>query len=61
MKLAYNLDEAAAECGVSKDTVKREIQDGRLIAVYVRGRRVIPGESLKAWIENATAEPRRAS
>ncbi len=56
-KLAYNLPEAAAACGVSVDTVIREIHAGRLVAVYLRGRRVIPVTSLQAWVDRAPAEP----
>lgn len=60
-KLAYSIAEAAAACGVSRDTINREIRDGRLIKVYLRAQPVIPAEALDAYIENASSEPRRVS
>jgi molybdopterin-binding protein len=53
---SYRLGQAAKMLGVSVDTVRRMVDDGRLVAVRSDGRqRLIDGESLAA-----IAKPKRA-
>lgn len=63
-KLAYNVDEAAAACGVSRDTIKRAIGAGNLKASKTSrnektgepvGRLVITAKALEAWLEGLAA------
>jgi excisionase family DNA binding protein len=49
-RLAYPLDEAAAQLGVSKSTVEREIRDGRLRARRVRGCVRITGAEIERYL-----------
>jgi molybdopterin-binding protein len=52
---AYRLGQAAKTLGVSVDTVRRMVDDGRLVAVRSKGgQRLIEGESLAA-----VAKPKR--
>jgi molybdopterin-binding protein len=53
----YRLGQAAKMLGVSVDTVRRMVDDGRLVAVRTQGgQRLIEGESLAA-----VAKPRRTA
>lgn len=48
--LAYSVTTLAAETGVSRQTLYREIEEGRLRAKRVRGRLVIPAEAVAEWL-----------
>jgi excisionase family DNA binding protein len=45
------IPEAADELGVSPQTVRKEIRDGRIVSVKVRDRRLIPRPDLDAYKE----------
>lgn len=49
-RLAYNIKEAAASLGVSARTIVREIQRGRLSAVRIGRRVVIPAQALAEFL-----------
>ena len=49
-KLAYSVKEACAVSSLSRTTIYTHIAEGRLRAVKVGGRTVIPAESLRALI-----------
>lgn len=62
MKLSYNVEEAAAEVGVSEDTIRRAIAGKRLIPHYPTSRPVIHHADLEAWLLATPDEkPRRSS
>lgn len=49
-KLAFTLKEASAAIGVGETTLYAAIADGRLLALKMGNRTLIPAESLRAWI-----------
>jgi excisionase family DNA binding protein len=49
-KLAYSIREACSVSSLGKTTIYAHIKAGRLQAVRVGGRTVIPAESLKALL-----------
>ena len=49
-KLAYSIKEAVTASSLSRSTIYSHIAAGRLVAVRVGGRTVIPAESLRALI-----------
>ncbi len=49
-KLAFTLKEASAAIGVGRTTLYAAIADGRLLALKMGNRTLIPAESLRAWI-----------
>lgn len=63
IKLAFNIDEAAAACGVSRDTIKRAINKGSLKAAKSSkdkdgnptGKYVITAANLQAWLDGLEA------
>lgn len=48
--LAYSPTSTARRTGLSRQTIYREIEAGRLRAKRVRGRLVIPADALKEWL-----------
>lgn len=46
---AVSLEEAARMYGVSESTITREVKDGHLIKVHIRGTVRITLESLERW------------
>lgn len=46
-KLAYTVAEAAEQLGVSPETVRREIDEGKIRAARIRGRVAIPHAALE--------------
>jgi len=58
----YRLGQAAKTLGVSVDTVRRMVDDGRLVAVRTEGgQRLIDGESLAAIAKPRRKDRREAS
>ncbi len=55
--LGYSVASLSAETELSKQTLYREIDAGRLKAKRVRGRLVIPAEAVAAWLNADTEEP----
>jgi excisionase family DNA binding protein len=49
-KITLRLDEAQAVSGLSRSTLNELIKSGRLRAVKVAGRRLIPREALEALL-----------
>ena len=59
---SYRLGQAAKTLGVSVDTVRRMVDDGRLVAVRsTGGQRLIDGESLAALAKPKPKQRREAS
>lgn len=64
MKSAYSMDEAAAEVGVSLDTIKRAIRGGQLVKIHPLAgkpakpiaKTLIRHEDLMAWLDDAAGE-----
>ena len=56
-RLAYSLPEAAALASVCRATLYREIFEGKLQSIKLRGRRLITAEALKCWIAGIPSEP----
>lgn len=50
--LAYSMKGAAEATGVSVTTLEREIEAGNLNVRYVRSKRVIDADELKAWVHS---------
>jgi len=46
----HNLPQVAILLSVSEDTVRREIRDGKLKAVYVRRRLMVAHSEIKAYL-----------
>jgi excisionase family DNA binding protein len=49
-KLAYSVAELSDETSLSPQTLYKEIEDGRLKAVRIRGRIVIPATAVEDWL-----------
>lgn len=49
-KSAYTYDEAAAEVGLSKRAIEREIAENRLVASYYRSKPLILDAELQRWL-----------
>lgn len=63
-KLAFTLKEAASTLGVSKSTLYKALADGKLSAIKLGNRTLIPAEAFKAWIASMPrrrGRPRRKS
>ncbi len=54
-KLAFSVREACAATTLGKTTIYSHIANGRLRAVRIGGRTVIPAESLRALVEGVQA------
>lgn len=52
-KLAYSIKDAAKALSMGVTTINRMIADGRLRAIKIGGRTLIPAESLRALIDGA--------
>jgi excisionase family DNA binding protein len=52
-RTALTLQEAARSVGLSRRTILREIEDGRLASFKIRGRRLIRPQALEAWLRRA--------
>lgn len=50
MPLGYSVASLSHETELSKQTIYREIEEGRLRAKRVRGRLVIPAEAVAEWL-----------
>ena len=48
-KLAYTVKEAAAVLGIGRTTLWQAISDGRLVALKVGSRTLIPADTLRQW------------
>jgi hypothetical protein len=46
---AYSVEEFARDNGISRYTVYREINDGKLVARRVRGKTIVTAEDAAAW------------
>lgn len=49
-KLAYSIPEAVRATSISKTTLYAHVASGRLKAVRIGGRTVIPADSLRAFV-----------
>jgi excisionase family DNA binding protein len=50
---AYSVAEVATMYGLSRQSVYKEIQDGRLAALKIRGRTVVTSQALDEWLEGS--------
>ncbi len=57
MSTFYPLATLAAELGVSRDTLDREIAAGRLTATRIRARIFVRAEHLEQWLYRCTQQP----
>jgi excisionase family DNA binding protein len=55
-KLAFTLKEASAALGVGRTTLYAAIADGRLAAVKLGNRTLIPADALHAWLASLPAK-----
>ena len=55
-KLAYSIAEACAASSLGRTSLYAHIASGRLHAVRIGGRTVIPANSLEALLQGETAE-----
>lgn len=58
-KLAYTVDEAAGQVGVSGSTLRKEIAEHKLLAHYSGTKVLIRREDLTSWLEYLPCEPRK--
>ena len=54
-KIAYNFDEATEASGLSRSTLRRLIQQGKLLSVEVGRRRLIPRAALERLVTEGAA------
>lgn len=57
-KIAYTLEEAAAACGYSIDTIRRAVRKSELVARYANSKPVIMATELIEWLESKPTEPK---
>jgi len=50
-RLALDVAEVAAQLGLSRSSVNREIEEGRLLSVRVGRRRLVRTADLAAWLD----------
>jgi excisionase family DNA binding protein len=55
-KSAYTYDEAAAEVGLSKRAIEREVAENRLAPSYYRSKPIIRDAELQRWLEELPTE-----
>ena len=55
-KLAYTLEEAAAACGYSIDTIRRALRKSEMVASYANSKPVILLDELVAWLQALPTE-----
>lgn len=61
-RLAYNLKEAAEALGVSDETLRREIHDGKLTpSACIRGRKVYTVRDLQAYLNRNRIPEKRVA
>ena len=48
---ALSVADVAARVGLSKQSVYREVEDGRLRAVRIRGRLLVPADAVAEWLQ----------
>lgn len=60
-KLAYRINEAAGQVGVSRSTIYRAIRRGELEMGKYRGCSVIKGDVLFAWFETQYQPVRKSA
>lgn len=51
-----NLEQSAERCGVSIFTLRREIEDGRLPAIRIRGRIVVDEKDLEQYLVESKSQ-----
>lgn len=51
-KITFTLKEASSALGVGKTTLYAAIADGRLVALKMGSRTLIPADSLRSWIDS---------
>ncbi|NQV24928.1 MAG: helix-turn-helix domain-containing protein [Rhodopirellula sp.] len=56
-RLALSLEESAKAVGLCSKTVGNLIRDGRLRAVHVGTRRLVPVSELQRWLDAEAAQP----
>lgn len=49
--MALSVADVAARVGLSKQSVYREVEDGRLRAVRIRGRLLVPADAVAEWLQ----------
>lgn len=49
--MAFSVSALAAETSLSKQTIYKEIEEGRLRARRIRGRIVIPRDAVEEWLK----------
>lgn len=59
-KLTYTVKQTAAALGVGQTTVWKAVADGKLSAMKLGSRTLIPAESLRAWIASMPRVKRRS-
>lgn len=60
-KLTYTLKEAAAALGVGRTTLWRAVSEGKLRAIKLGSRTLIPADALRRWLATLPAVQRLTS
>lgn len=55
---SYNITQAAAEFGLSRDVISNAIKTGDLVAHYPTSRPLLFHEEIEAWIKSTPTEPK---
>ena len=59
-KLTYTVKEAAAALGVGKSGLYKAMAEGKLVAVKLGNRTLIPADALRAWMGTWPRRPTRS-
>jgi excisionase family DNA binding protein len=60
-KFVYTIAEVEELTGLSRSTVYRELRDGRLFSIRIRGTRRVPADALRRYIAELVRDAREAT
>jgi excisionase family DNA binding protein len=55
-RMLYNVNEVASRLGIANSTVRAMLADGRIKSVKIGDRRLVPAETLRAYVDGLMAQ-----